>query len=120
MRLLRYKRQGLLIRRKIRGRLTEYKLSQKGEDRLIYFWDKFKLLVPPPGWQSMGEEGRVGKELAEHRVSLHNEILANQIDRLQKNRPLRTPRVRTVIKFQSTLKKLEAAKNKLRMYPRKY
>lgn len=119
MRLLRYNRQGLLIRRKIRGRLTQYKLSQKGEDRLIYFWNKFKLLVPPPGWQFMGEEGRVEKELAVHRVALHSEILANQIDRLQKNRPLRTPKVQTVIKFESTLKKIEAAKYKLRIYPRK-
>ena len=59
MRLLRYERQGLLLRIKIRGRLTEYKLSQKGEDRLMYLWNKFKLLAPPPEWQSMGKEGKV-------------------------------------------------------------
>ena len=119
MRLLRYKRQGLLIRRKIGCRLTEYKLSEKGEDRLIYFWKKFKLLEPRPGWQSMGEEGRLGKELADIRSSMHKEILSNQIERLKKNSPLRTPKGRTVIRFKSTLKKIEERKNRMKAYLRK-
>jgi hypothetical protein len=83
MRLIRYKRQGLLIRRKIGGRLTEFKLSQKGEDRLIYFWKNFKLLEPPHGWQFMGEEGRIGKNLADVRISIYNDIVANQVERLK-------------------------------------
>lgn len=119
MRLLRYKRQGLLIRRKIGGRLTEYKLSQKGENRLIYFWKKFNLLDPLPEWQFMGEEGRLGKELADERILLCNEILSNQIERLKKNRPLRTPKVRTVIRFESTLKEIEERKNRMKAYSRK-
>jgi len=40
MELLRYYRQGLLLRRR-RGRCYEYKLSEKGHDRLWYFWRKF-------------------------------------------------------------------------------
>jgi N-glycosylase/DNA lyase len=107
MRLLRYKRQGLLIRIKIDGRLTEYKLSKKGEDRLIYFWKKFNLLSPPPGWQFMGEEGINGRKLSYQRFLLYKEILSNQIKRLKMNRPLRTPRVRRVIRFQSTLDKID-------------
>lgn len=116
MRLLRYKRQGLLIRIKIEGRLTEYKLSQKGEDRLIYFWKKFSLLSPPSGWQFMGEEGRDGKELAYQRFLLYKEILSKQIKRIKTNRPLRTPKVRVVIKFESTLKKIKGDKNRLKAF----
>ena len=116
MRLLRYKRQGLLIREKIQGRLTEYKLSKKGEDRLMYFWKKFSLLSPPPRWQFMGEEGRNGKELAYQRFLLYKEILSNQIKRIKTNRPLRTPKVRRVIKFQSTLRKIEEDKKRLKAY----
>lgn len=119
MRLLRYKRQGLLIRRKIGGRLTEYKLSQKGEDRLIYFWKKFKLLKPPTGWQSMGEGGIIRKKLADERFSLYQEILSSQIKRLEKNRPLRTPKVRIVIRFETTKREIEERKNRMRIYPRK-
>jgi hypothetical protein len=119
MRMLRYKRQGLLIRRKIGSRLTEYKLSQKGEDRLIYFWKKFNLLDPPLGWQFMGEEGRLGKELADERNLLYKEILSNQIERLKKNRQLRTPKARIVIRFESTLKEIEERKNRMKAYPRK-
>ncbi len=40
MRLLRYKRQGLLIRIKIDGRLTEYKLSKKRERQTHLFLEK--------------------------------------------------------------------------------
>ena len=106
MRLLRYKRQGLLIRRKWGGRLIEYKLSEKGEDRLIYFWKKFNLLETPLGRQDEGEKGRVEKELADERRSMCKKILNNQIERLKKNKPLRTPKsIR--IKFSSTLKEIE-------------
>jgi len=40
MRLMRYVRQGILIRRKA-SRGFEYKLTLKGEDRVFYLWDKF-------------------------------------------------------------------------------
>lgn len=118
MRLLRYKRQGLLIRRKWEGRLTEYKLSEKGEDRLIYFWKKFNLLEPALGWEDMGENGRVEKELADVRRSMCKKILNNQIERLKKNKPLRTSKPKR-IKFSSTLKKIEERKNRMIAYPRK-
>ena len=118
MRLLRYKRQGLLIRRKIRGRLTEYMLSQKGENRLIYFWKKFKLLEPPLGWQSRGKVGINNKKLAKLRFRMYQDIRSIQKKRLEQNRPLRTPKVRQVIKFESTLRKLREYKPRLRLYPR--
>jgi hypothetical protein len=102
MRMLRYRRDGLLIRIKTRGRLTEYKLSERGENRLMYFWRKFGLLTPPPEWQRMGEKGRIAKELADLRMSLFKEITQKQIERLLNDRPLRTPKIRTVLKFGST------------------
>lgn len=117
MRLLRYERQGLLIRYKITGRLTKYKLSQKGEDRLIFLWKKFGLLTPPPEWQSMGEEGKIGKELADARSSLSSGILENQMERLLKNRPLRAPRVRSeriYLNFQSVQDRQSRPKLRLR------
>ena len=92
MRLLRYRRQGLLIGWKARGKLTRYKLSEKGENRLMHLWKKFGLLSPPPDWQSAGEDGKIGKELASLRMSFLNRILKDQIDRLQNNRPLRSPK----------------------------
>jgi hypothetical protein len=101
MRLLRYERQGLLIRYKITGTLTKYKLSQKGENRLMYLWKKFGLLTPPPEWQSMGEEGKIGKELADARSSLCSGILEDQMERLLENRPLRALTVRTTLCFRS-------------------
>ena len=76
MRMLRYRRDGLLIRVKIGGRLTEYKLSERGEDRLIHFWRKFGLLTPPPEWQLMGEKGRIAKELADLRMSLFHYLMS--------------------------------------------
>ena len=119
MRLLRYKRQGLLIRMKIRGKSTKYKLSQKGEDRLTYFWEKFELLDPPPGWESMGEEGRLRKELADERFLISDKILSNQIKRLENDKSLRTPKVRQVINFESVLKEIEERANRMRCYPRR-
>ena len=74
------------------SRQTLYKLSEKGEDRLIYFWKKFNLLEPPLGWQDEGEKGGVEKELADERRSMCKKILNNQIERLKKNKPLRTPK----------------------------
>jgi len=108
MRMLRYRRDGLLIRMKIKGRLTEYKLSERGENRLIHFWKKFGLLTPPPEWQLMGEKGRTAKELADLRMSLFKEITQKQTERLLNNTPLRTPKVRTVLKFGSTARPMRA------------
>ena len=64
----------------------------------------------------MGEEGRNGKELAYQRFLLYKEILSTQIKRIKTNRPLRTPKVRAVIKFGSTLKKIEGDKNRLKAF----
>jgi len=61
----------------------------------MYLWKNFGLLMPPPEWQSMGEEGKIGKELADVLSSMCSGILENQMERLQKNRPLCTPKVRT-------------------------
>jgi hypothetical protein len=83
IRLLRYYRQGLLRRRR-KGRTYEYQISEKGEDRLLYLWKKFKCLDPPIGWEFSGRLGRVHKELAEERRKLAISILEIQLERNKK------------------------------------
>ena len=74
IRLLRYCRQGLLLRRR-NGRRYEYRLSEKGEDRLLYLYEKFSLR---PGWEFRGNLGRIEKELAKTRRRITLKILESQ------------------------------------------
>ena len=64
IRLLRYHRSGLLTRRR-KGRRFEYRLSEKGEDRLHYLWTRFNRLKPKPGWESKRRMGEIERELTE-------------------------------------------------------
>jgi len=84
IRLLRYYRAGLLQRRR-KGRIFEYRLSRKGEDRLLYLWEKLGCLKPPLNWESEGRLGIIEKELAEKRNFLAIQLLENQIQRQEKS-----------------------------------
>jgi hypothetical protein len=82
MRLLRYYRMGLLKRKKYFGEY-QYTLSEKGENRLIYFWKRFDLLEPPSDWIYRGEIGELENKLAQDRKWLLSEIKKRQLKRLR-------------------------------------
>jgi hypothetical protein len=81
MRLLRYYRAGLLKRRR-HGKGYEYTLTHRGSDRLIFLWNKFNMLTPPPGWEFRGELGRLEKELADRRREFAVMLLEEKQQRL--------------------------------------
>ena len=71
-------------------------------------------------WQSMGEHGKIKKELAANRARMQIRILADQQERLKKNKPLKTPKTKRVkIKFESTLREIEERKNHMMISHRK-
>jgi hypothetical protein len=79
MRLLRYWRAGLLIKKR-KGRRFQYRLSEKGENRLIYLWEKFGCLKV----SKTGEgdyHGKTQKELTEIRQEFTILILNRQNER---------------------------------------
>jgi hypothetical protein len=76
IRLLRYWRAGLLIRRR-KGRRFKYRLSEKGENRLIYLWEKFGCLEVSKTWE-MERLGKTQKELTEIRQEFAILILNRQ------------------------------------------
>jgi hypothetical protein len=60
MRLTRYFRQGLLSRRRA-SRGFEYSLAKAGEDRLMYFWEKFGEMKADPQLTPAQESLRIKK-----------------------------------------------------------
>ena len=66
MRLLRYVAMGLLTREKV-SRAWGYALTMRGEDRLLWLWDKFGVEEPPKDMTSEEREFRV-KEIR-HRIA---------------------------------------------------
>lgn len=83
IRFLRYYRAGLLKRQR-RGRGFVYNLSEKGEDRLLYFWEKFRRLEPPSDWMMKGRLGELEKRLAEMRRRYQLELLETKLRRSEK------------------------------------
>lgn|GEM_PF-5153250 len=66
MRLLRYVAMGLLAREKV-SRAWGYALTMRGEDRLLWLWDKFGVEEPPKNMTPVEREFMV-KEIR-HRIA---------------------------------------------------
>jgi hypothetical protein len=66
MRLLRYVGMGLLAREKV-SRAWEYALTVRGEDRLLWLWNKFGVEEPPKDMTP--EEREVRVQEIRHRIA---------------------------------------------------